>query len=242
MTGDDRVRHCDQCNLNVYNFAELTRAEIEELVATREGSLCARLYKRADGTLITKDCPVGFHIRVRRISRIAGAALSVGMVAVPMVAQTPPTSQPSSVTIRKSGIIGIEVVDQTGARIPRANVRLTNATTNIRTETPTDAIGMLRLPDLAPGNYRIVVQSLGFTTSERSVTLSAGEALDLQIRVEIGEVLQGGPMFATNSYLETTELPLSTERIPDIAVTPNTPPSPAPQTWFEKLRRKLRRR
>jgi phosphopentomutase len=52
MAGDERVRHCTLCSLNVYNFAEMTRHEVRELLARTEGRVCARLYRRADGTVI----------------------------------------------------------------------------------------------------------------------------------------------------------------------------------------------
>lgn len=34
MTGDNRVRHCAECNLNVYNISEMTRSEAEDLIRT----------------------------------------------------------------------------------------------------------------------------------------------------------------------------------------------------------------
>src|SRR5215203_982280 len=76
MTGDERARHCDSCQLNVYNISEMTRAEAEDLITGREGRLCIRLYKRADGTVLTKDCPVGLRAYQKRIARFAGAALA----------------------------------------------------------------------------------------------------------------------------------------------------------------------
>ena len=54
MTGDDRARFCELCNLQVYNIAELTAREARSLIANTEGRICARLYRRADGTVITK--------------------------------------------------------------------------------------------------------------------------------------------------------------------------------------------
>ncbi len=57
MAGDDRVRHCGDCRLNVYNVAAMTRAEAATLIATNEGGrTCLRLYRRPDGTLLTQDC------------------------------------------------------------------------------------------------------------------------------------------------------------------------------------------
>ena len=32
MKGDERKRFCDLCSLNVYNFSEMTTAEVETLV------------------------------------------------------------------------------------------------------------------------------------------------------------------------------------------------------------------
>lgn len=58
MRGDDRVRHCDACQKNVYNLTAMPTEEAEALLA-EEGGRCLRLYRRADGTVLTNDCPVG---------------------------------------------------------------------------------------------------------------------------------------------------------------------------------------
>src|SRR5215475_10221592 len=50
MAGDDRVRYCPECQLNVYNMSALTISQIEELVANHEGRLCGRFYRRLAGT------------------------------------------------------------------------------------------------------------------------------------------------------------------------------------------------
>ena len=74
MNGDDRVRHCGQCRKNVYNFAELTRDEVDALIVEHEGSLCARLFVRADGTIKTKDCSRDVRLRPRGLAVALGAA------------------------------------------------------------------------------------------------------------------------------------------------------------------------
>jgi hypothetical protein len=76
MSGDERVRRCHSCELNIYNISEMTKNEVEDLIANREGRLCIRLYKRTDGTVLTKDCPVGFRAYQKRVARFAGAALA----------------------------------------------------------------------------------------------------------------------------------------------------------------------
>jgi hypothetical protein len=37
MEGDERVRHCSECELNVYNLAEMTEDEALALFSEREG-------------------------------------------------------------------------------------------------------------------------------------------------------------------------------------------------------------
>jgi hypothetical protein len=68
-----RVRHCGRCGLNVYNLSNMTRGEAESLLAAHAGSgdrLCAGFYRKADGTVLTRDCPVG-RLAVRRRARLA---------------------------------------------------------------------------------------------------------------------------------------------------------------------------
>ena len=78
MTGDERKRFCGACKLDVYDLSGLTRAEAEALIFGRAAAgqrTCVRLWKRADGTVITQDCPGGL-ARVRR--RVARIGLALG--------------------------------------------------------------------------------------------------------------------------------------------------------------------
>ncbi|WP_437735115.1 hypothetical protein [Sorangium sp. So ce1335] len=79
MAGDDRVRFCRHCEKHVYNLSEMPREEAERLVRAAAGDLCVRLYQRADGTLLTADCPVG--VSRRRIRNLAAAAVGGGLLA-----------------------------------------------------------------------------------------------------------------------------------------------------------------
>ena len=49
------------------------------LLEEREGRICIRLYRRADGTVITADCPVG--VKRRRLRGLVISAVSVGALA-----------------------------------------------------------------------------------------------------------------------------------------------------------------
>jgi hypothetical protein len=77
MLGDERKRFCSECSLNVYNLSGMTRGEAENLLLTSEGRVCVRFYRRGDGTILTKDCPVGWQMVKRRASRAATAVVSL---------------------------------------------------------------------------------------------------------------------------------------------------------------------
>ena len=80
MIGSEQMRFCGQCNLNVYNLSGMTRDEAESLIARNEGRLCVRFYRRTDGSIITRDCPVGLRAIRDRVSywtkAIGAAALT----------------------------------------------------------------------------------------------------------------------------------------------------------------------
>jgi hypothetical protein len=96
MTGDDRARLCEECNLRVYNIPEMTRTEAEALIANTEGRICARLYRRFDGTIITKDCPVGLRAIRRRVAKVAGAVFAAIISICSSVAGQKPSKDKSS--------------------------------------------------------------------------------------------------------------------------------------------------
>jgi hypothetical protein len=67
MKGDERVRHCARCRLNVFNVKELTEVEVRALFLKSEGRVCGRIFRRPDGTVITKDCPTGLAAVRRKV-------------------------------------------------------------------------------------------------------------------------------------------------------------------------------
>jgi hypothetical protein len=75
---DERVRFCSQCNLNVYNLSNMSRQEAEALITKTEGRLCVRFYRKADGSILTQNCPVGLKSLKHRVAWAAKAVL--GMV------------------------------------------------------------------------------------------------------------------------------------------------------------------
>ncbi len=74
----EQVRHCDQCDLNVYNLSAMTADDAEALLVAHEGErLCAGFYRREDGTVLTRDCPVGLALVRAKLARVVARASAV---------------------------------------------------------------------------------------------------------------------------------------------------------------------
>jgi hypothetical protein len=192
MPGNDRVRHCHECNLDVYNFSALTSREINQIVATRTGRICARFYQRADGTMLTENCPVGFRAAVLRGSRIAAAVLAAAVSIAPRRANAIPAQSGSSsleTQLAQDGLT-LEVRDPSGAGIRNAAVSLVNGKTGQRLDLATDVNGELGLPALPAGTYELVVSANGFSSfTETKLTVPGHRAVTLQLGILMGDVV-----------------------------------------------------
>lgn len=69
MAGDDRARHCGQCDKKVFNIENLTAQATADLILEHEGHLCVRLHRRKDGTVLTADCPIGLRAKAKHAWR-----------------------------------------------------------------------------------------------------------------------------------------------------------------------------
>src|SRR3977135_2957849 len=70
MIGNERARFCGQCSLNVYNLSAMSKREAESFITRSEGRVCVRYYRRADGSILTDNCPVGLRAVRRRLSYV----------------------------------------------------------------------------------------------------------------------------------------------------------------------------
>jgi hypothetical protein len=196
MAGDDRVRHCTLCDLNVYNFAEMTRAEIGELLMRTEGRLCVRLHRRADGTLLTRDCPSAMQKVRRRMSRFGSAVMAAafGIAALASGCATRAHGRQSKVHLEIERVLTAQTARFAGVVLSGGNplpgvtvvVRGTNVPKEIAVVTGVD--GKFALPSLPYGVYRVEVMLDGFEPAIiEQLQLNEGEAT----RAWIGMHLDG---------------------------------------------------
>ncbi len=193
MVGDERIRHCAECNLNVYNLSAMTEREARQLLGGNSGKrMCLRLYRRADGTIITQDCPWGFRALRRRATRFAGAffsaVLSISFAQAKPIPQQ--NSQPTEEERKLQADLGVTVVDPQGAVLPNASITLNRSSDKPggkpQAKGVTDETGRVEFPSLAPGEYAITVEAKYFLTERQSkLQLSAGKSSNLVITMKI---------------------------------------------------------
>jgi len=225
MTGDERVRHCSLCSLNVYNFSEMTRDEVRELLMRTEGRICGRFYRRIDGTVLTRDCPTGLRALRQRASR-AAAALIAALFSLPAFAldgrscekprlktygskvkfevERIATPQPA----RFDGVVHI----QSGSQLPGVTIKVQDEVTKREVMATTDATGAFRIADLNDGIYRVEVTLEGFqSTTIEHLELKSSQVTHADIGLQfdaatatMGVITISEPSALTDSTVSTS--------------------------------------
>lgn len=191
MVGDERVRHCAECNLNVYNLSAMTERQVQDLIAgSREKRLCARFYRRADGTVLTKDCPWGLRAMKRKASRFGAAILTAIMgVTVAMARNKPrPATCECSQSQQKESGIKLTVVDQHGAVIPKAEITLLKKSSQETISGVTGGSGEWNQPKVAAGQYQVTVKSQGSRTFSSFIDVHDGALVGLKVKLPVADV------------------------------------------------------
>jgi hypothetical protein len=144
-----------------------------------------------------------------------------------------------------------DVADQAGARVPGASVAITAVATNLSRTTVTGEEGTYLFSGLAPGVYRIVVESSGFRPLIREgIRLVTGETVRIDFRLEVGTVTEAVTVTADAPLLRSgtsgighvidnrpvTQLPLNGRSFITLAaLVPGVAVPPAPAAPFPRI-------
>src|SRR2546427_6020960 len=100
-------------------------------------------------------------------------------------------SQPVKAQTLTTGTVIGTVTDPSGAAVPNATVLLRNKATNSQTTQSTNAAGQYTFANLAPGEYQIMVKTVGFRTAEvAALTVDVAKSYTLDFKMELGEVAE----------------------------------------------------
>ncbi len=219
MVGNEQVRHCSECNLNVYNLSAMTERQVSELVAGHQGKrLCARFYRRADGTILTQECPWRWRTLKRRASRLAGAVLTA-MMSVSFAVSKSKAPQPvceCQQAAAKEPTIALMVMDKDGAVIQNAEITLENSSRKEHFTGLTGDSGQWSLSRLHPGKYALTVRSPGFRPFSQIIKVQDGHVAKLKITLPVSatdvtvRVEAPGVVMGTMVGMITVETPSAT--------------------------------
>ena len=114
--------------------------------------------------------------------------------------------------IVETGVITGVVKDHTGAVIPNAHVSLQNTGTGLTTNSTTDSQGIYVSPPLHPGDYKVVVESPGFSKIEEHVRLEVGQRVSADAALAIGAAAETIEVQTNSELLETESSSVSNLR------------------------------
>jgi hypothetical protein len=113
---------------------------------------------------------------------------------------------PSAAMAQESrGAITGRAIDAQGSMVPGAKVAVTNTATNETRRGETNATGYYEFNYLEPANYTVTVEASGFKKVVRpNVTVQVGSRLEIDVKLEIGQVAETVEVRAEVPLLETT--------------------------------------
>jgi hypothetical protein len=197
MTGNDRVRFCDQCSLNVYNIAEMSRSDADDLIANIEGRVCVRLFRRVDGTIITKDCPIGLRAIRRRVAKTTAAVFATvaGICATVFPQRTSRANLLSTTAggnslstnfVAISASLSGEINDPNGKGVSGATLTLTNLQTNQKRVIKSNKKGRYHFVVSEFGLYRLRVEASYFSPFEQELELHLNDDVRRDVFLDVG--------------------------------------------------------
>ncbi|HTM48071.1 MAG TPA: TonB-dependent receptor [Bryobacteraceae bacterium] len=139
------------------------------------------------------------------------------------------------------GTIAGRVADALDAGIPKVKVTITNVETAVDTVLETNDRGAYVAPLLIPGSYRIAAEHPGFRRFSRTgVTLSVNDNLQIDIRLQLGDVTQTVDVVDSSGLIETADasmgIVMSTKELTELPIAQGNPYlliALAPGTTFE---------
>lgn len=183
MSGDDQVRFCPQCQLNVYNFAEMPENEVNRLLDEREGRVCARIYQRACGTIVTKDSPVAFRI----LPLLPGLTDRLQPETVDLLIGKQQQIVPETRPLPQShpGETGITLLayDPMGLAAVNTPFFIQDQKTRSRTTRHTDTTGRVRFTGIPAGSYLLGSEPAKLEMAPQTIEVREGQVVAVEVEL-----------------------------------------------------------
>lgn len=165
MKGNDEVRLCGGCNKNVYNISAMSKKHAEEILS---GPMlpCLQISRRADGTLVTDECPKIFRPIRSSWTKIVGAFLSLLAALSPQLAAASEEKIPKHLFLRgRPAAVGTQVGETTSKNADQPNK-------NIQTPLPPGMPIFPGRPVKGAAQWPASISGLGFSKEDLPLTIS----------------------------------------------------------------------
>ena len=86
-------------------------------------------------------------------------------------------------------VLGGTVIDPQQRAIPGADVRLTSTSTQAERQVTTNDQGIFQITGLLPGEYKLTIQTPGFTAFSRTLRLEVGQQVLLDVNLKVAAVI-----------------------------------------------------
>jgi hypothetical protein len=201
MIGNDQIRFCSHCDLDVYNLSALTRKDAERLVAESKGQLCVRYVRNINGQIVTENSDRALGASPYFQAMMAGtlsAALASGSAILAQTLQSEPTAKtrieviPHSLTTTPdtasaTATIRGTVTDQTGAVVPEATITLLAKRGGQMIRASSNLEGHFHFASLLPGAYALKIETKGFADfGLHHLQVNAGDEAQITAALQIG--------------------------------------------------------
>ena len=131
---------------------------------------------------------------------VGGPVTRLGMVGVIGGTMPPKSGSGAGPTDDNRSAISGTIFDPSGARVPQANVAITNKGTGARESAETNDTGEFTFSDLSPGEYTLTATKVGFGIFAQNVKLSSEKSPSpLNVVLMPGDVLQAIDVTATRT-------------------------------------------
>lgn len=112
--------------------------------------------------------------------------------------------------LAQTGQITGQVTDQSGAALPKAEVRAINDATLVERRTQTNGDGLYTFSFVSPGSYQVVVEAPRFSTvSSEKLVLTVGQALVFNVQLKVGHAEQKITVHAEAQSIDTIDAQIS---------------------------------
>src|SRR5262245_63152559 len=135
---------------------------------------------------------------MKRLSFVSTLPLALVLLAVSAFAASP------------TGVITGTIKDQSGAAIPGVQITLVRTDTNTRLVARSEANGSFQFPQLAPANYSLTVEAIGFKkVTVGTVVVQVDQITRVDLALEVGAVTELVEVQGAAPILETDKNTLS---------------------------------